>query len=210
MRTRRGDKMKGCRKNNVAAFAADDGGVSASLRLRVASATLGFTLIELLTVLVIIMILVGIIVGAAKYGQIKGATTRAQAEIAAIETALESYKNDNGSYPMSTPVLDNPGQNSILLYNALVAGSKTYMTFKPTEMQANPLIPYVTIVVTCTTGITMTVTNVMVMDPFGHPYNYYNPCSTGGANNQVTFDLWSNGPSGTNGAVDNITNWKPN
>jgi len=170
----------------------------------------GFTLIEMLVVLVIIMILVGIIVGAAKYGQIKSGNTRAQAEIAAMETALESYKNDNGFYPMSMPTTNNPGANSTLLYFALVAGSKKYISFKPTEMRdgggtisinfncgANP-ISYVNI------------TNVMVMDPFGYPYNYFNPCNTGAPNNRVSFDLWSNGPSGTNGAVDNITNWKSN
>jgi len=171
----------------------------------------GFTLIELLTVLVIIMILVGIIVGASKYAQTKGGTTRAQAEIAAIETALESYKNDNGAYPQSTPVLLNPAQNSILLYNALVAGPKTYMSFKPTEMRADPLNPTVVIPVTCPANSTsLTYTNVMIVDPFGRPYNYYNPCSTGGATNQVSFDLWSYGPGGVNGAVDNVTNWKSN
>ena len=170
----------------------------------------GFTLIELLTVLVIIMVLVGIIVGASKYAQTKGANTRSQAEIAAIESALESYKNDNGAYPQSTPTLLNAAQNSILLYNALAYGSKTYMTFKPTEMRDGGNT--VNITITCGTNApnTQTYTNVMLMDPFGHPYNYYNPCSTGGANNQVTFDLWSYGPTGTNGAADMVTNWKSN
>jgi type II secretory pathway pseudopilin PulG len=187
--------MKGCRKNNVAAS-------------RVASATLGFTLIELLTVLVIIMVLVGIIVGASKYAQIKGGTTRAQAEIAAMESALESYKNDNGAYPQSSMILDNPLQNSVLLYHALVTGPKTYMSFKPTEMQSNAASPLV--IIPICNGNFVTVANVMVMDPFGHPYNYYNPCGAGGPTNQTTFDLWSYGPSGSNGLADNITNWKSN
>jgi general secretion pathway protein G len=170
----------------------------------------GFTLIELLTVLVIIMILVGIIVGASKYAQVKGGNTRSQAEIAALETALESYKNDNGSYPMSTPPPGNATNDSILLYNALVAGPKKYISFKPTEMRDGGNLITIPTFVCGTNSFSPTVTNVMVIDPFGHPYNYFNPCSTGGANNQVTFDLWSNGPSGTNGAVDSITNWKPN
>ncbi len=169
----------------------------------------GFTLIELLTVLVIIMILVGIIVGASKSMQIKGGSTRAQAEIAAIETALENYKNDNGAYPPSTVVLNNPSQNSILLYYALAGGTKTYMSFKPTEMRANLTTFFVTIPLLAN-GNSLTYTNVMLVDPFGYPYNYYNPCNAGGANNQVSFDLWSNGPSGANGAVDGITNWKSN
>jgi len=170
----------------------------------------GFTLIELLTVLVIIMVLVGIIVGVSKSMQIKGGNTRAQAEIAAIETALESYKNDNGAYPPSYTILDYPGTNSILLYNALAAGPKKYMTFKPTEMRDGGGTISISITCGANTIPYPNLTNVMLVDPFGHPYNYYNPCSTGGANNQVSFDLWSNGPSGTNGAVDAITNWKSN
>src|SRR6266478_3792935 len=115
--------MKGCRKNNVAAS-------------RVASATLGFTLIELLTVLVIIMILVGIIVGAAKYAQTKAARSSAQAAIAAMETALESYHNDNGAYPTTPPGprpinANAPAYtNSAVLYSALAGGPgypKTYL-----------------------------------------------------------------------------------
>jgi len=170
----------------------------------------GFTLIELLTVLVIIMILVGIIVGASKYAQQKGGNTRAQAEIAAMESALESYKNDNGFYPMSTPNPDNAGTNSILLYFALVAGPKRYISFKPTEMRDGG--GSISFSFPCGTNTISynNITNVMVMDPFGYPYNYYNPCNTGGPNNRVSFDLWSNGPSGITGAVDNITNWKSN
>ena len=140
-----------------------------------------FTLIELLTVLVIIMILVGIIVGASKYAQQKGGSTRAQAEIAAIETALESFKSDNGYYPSSTEFQNNSGTNSILLYNALITGPKTYMTFKPTEMRADLVNPIITITVMCNTSILVTVTNVMLVDPFGYPYNYFNRCGTGGA-----------------------------
>jgi general secretion pathway protein G len=168
----------------------------------------GFTLIEVLVVIVIIMILLGIIVGASKYAQTRAGTSRAKAEIASMENALESYKNDNGSYPMSTPSLSSVGTNSILLYNALAGGPKPYFTFKPTQIRDGG--GTFTFNITCGTNISITVTNVMVIDPFGSPYNYFNPCSTGGPNNQVTFDLWSYGPTGTNGAVDNITNWKAN
>jgi len=59
----------------------------------------GFTLIELITVITIIVILAGLILSVAGYVQRKGATSRAQAEIKAMEAALESYKADNGAYP---------------------------------------------------------------------------------------------------------------
>ena len=158
-----------------------------------------FTLIEIMVVIVIIMILVGIVIGASKYAQIKAATSRAQAEIAAMETALEHYKNDNGVYPITPairPTMETaPGYgNSPRLYKALIDGPKQYFTFKPNQLQVIGTPP-------------AAVTNIL--DPFGHLYHYY--CTQPAQNDQMntaTFDLWSNGPSGTDGAPDMITNWK--
>ena len=61
-----------------------------------------FTLIELLVVISIIIILAGLILSTVGYVQKKGARSRAEAEIAAISAALESYKADNGIYPRDT------------------------------------------------------------------------------------------------------------
>ncbi len=58
-----------------------------------------FTLIELLTVITIILILAGLILGIAGHAQNKAATSRAQGEIQAFSTACENYKIDNGTYP---------------------------------------------------------------------------------------------------------------
>ena len=60
---------------------------------------LGFTLIELLVVIVILGILVGI-VGVRIMGEPeKAKRTKAQVQIANLETALKLYKLDNGYYP---------------------------------------------------------------------------------------------------------------
>jgi general secretion pathway protein G len=152
----------------------------------------GFTLIEILVVLVIIMILAGIIVGAAKYAQVRAARSRTQAEIATMETALESYKSDNGVYPRSTTTRSDAVNNGIDLYAALVAGPnnpKTYFTFKPNQIRF------------------ISVTQTNIIDPFGSPYNYY--CNPGAVDqkNGATFDLWSYGPDGQNGTSDDIMNW---
>lgn len=162
----------------------------------------GFTLIEILVVIVILAVLAGIVVGAAKYAQTKAARSRAQAEIATMESALEHYKNDNGIYPPSTGNRSSPSppgypgvieiSNSGSLYAALTT-PKVYMTFKPNQIALNGVITY-------------------VVDPFGHPYNYY--CIPGALDmsNAVTFDLWSYGPNGINdeGTNDDISNWKQN
>jgi general secretion pathway protein G len=151
----------------------------------------GFTLIELLVVIVIIMILVGIVIGAAKYARTKAARSRAQAEIAAMENALESYKNDNGVYPRSTITRLDP-LNGTNLYSALVAGPnnpKTYFTFKSEQIRA------------------VNATSTNIIDPFGLPYNYYCNPGAGDQQNGVTFDLWSYGPDNKNGTSDDIMNW---
>ncbi len=148
-----------------------------------------FTLIELLAVIAIICILAALIVGASRYAWQKAATSRAQSEIAAMENAMETYKNDNGAYPLSdTTRLDPP--NNTNLYSALAGGTKIYYNFQASQLRPGP------------NG------SQYVLDPFGNPYNYF--CSPGSQyqNNQATFDLWSYGPSGTDGAPDEITNWK--
>ena len=58
-----------------------------------------FTLVEMLTVMVIIAILAGLVLSTAGYAQKKAAMSRAEAEIAAMSAACESYKADNGIYP---------------------------------------------------------------------------------------------------------------
>jgi type II secretory pathway pseudopilin PulG len=58
-----------------------------------------FTLIELITVITIIIILAALVLSVAGYAQRKGASSRAQSEIAAMGAACESYKADNGIYP---------------------------------------------------------------------------------------------------------------
>src|SRR3981081_2938536 len=58
-----------------------------------------FTLVELLVVTSIIIVLAGLVLATSGYIATKGRRSRAEAEIAAISAALESYKTDNGIYP---------------------------------------------------------------------------------------------------------------
>jgi general secretion pathway protein G len=59
----------------------------------------GFSLIELLAVMLVIGLLAGGIVGLSRYGARKAAESAAQAEIAALEGAIQNYKIQTGAFP---------------------------------------------------------------------------------------------------------------
>lgn len=161
----------------------------------------GFTLVELLTVVAIIAILAGLILSTSGYIQKKAARSRAEAEIAAMEAALESYKADNGIYP-DTDAVKNPGA----LFEALTGSStanpdnfgsngKIYMELKPGSQFDE--------------GGT-----AEVLDPWGTAYKFKSDPdgSADGSesatvlNNPATFDLWSTAGTDTT-TKDDITNW---
>ncbi len=144
-----------------------------------------FTLIELLTVIAIIVILASLILSTAGYIQKKGARARAEAEIAAMSAALESYKADNGDYPTGTA---NPAStaavttaNTNLLQSLMpTTNGKVYMEFNKG----------------------MTNTNGNIVDPFGEIYGYCYPGTNNGSN---FFDLWSRGGTANTNAW--VKNW---
>jgi len=178
----------------------------------------GFTLIELLTVISIIAVLSGLVLSTAGFIQKKAATSRAQAEIKAMEAACESYKADNGTYPVAsgttdllavmtnlpTPALStrsldyDPTQatyknSSLYLYSQL-SGDTTY-TGQVTSgakvyMEFKPAMLGVTL-----NGQQISTSNhvTSIVDPFGYSYGYSTAYigTSGTSGNNPTFDLWS-------------------
>jgi general secretion pathway protein G len=162
-----------------------------------------FTILEILIVIGIILILAGFVLAISGFVQEKGKRSRAEAEIAAISAALESYKADNGIYPR-----DNPGNQftdnldarsstdptnyrnaSFYLFTQLsgldagqnpLTGAKPYFTFKPQMLDG-------------TRDSNGNVTSVSyIRDPFGNSYGYstaYQKDPNTGYN--PTYDLWS-------------------
>ena len=152
----------------------------------------GFTLIELLAVMAIILVLAGLILNIAGSAAYNSAKSRATAEIKAIETALESYKSDNGAYPSdstnvnngsgpTTQVLDpqkdfDPAKyvnSSEFLFQALTGQqpgastvTKSYISFTVQQLHVAPNA----------TGNTTTATPnspyMYIVDPFGFSYGY--------------------------------------
>ena len=73
----------------------------------------GFTLIELLIVIVILGILAAIVVFAVQNLTGQSATAACQSEFKTVETALESYKAQVGSYPGTFDALTQTSATSI-------------------------------------------------------------------------------------------------
>ena len=140
----------------------------------------GFTLIELLVVITVIAILAGLVLQTAGYVQKKAARSRAEAEIAALSAALESYKADMGDYPAGTNAA--PGTGNAFVRAALAPSTgKVYFEFsKGMGTNAN-----------------ISETNQSILDPFGEGYGYQYP---GNATRSGTnfYDLWSRGGGSTN------------
>ena len=182
-----------------------------------------FTLIEILIVIGIILFLAGLLLAISGFVQEKGKRSRAEAEIAAMSAALESYKADNGIYPGVSiapnppnattsldPTLTSPASYvaaSQYLYVQLsgdsddnpttssLADTKNYFgsALKPNMLNPNP------------PGA-----NTYIHDPFGNSYGYStarasNPNGTVGYN--PTYDLWSTGGSITPDKSKWIKNW---
>ena len=164
-----------------------------------------FTIIEVLIVITVILVFAGLILATSGYVQTKGNRSRAEAEIAAISTALENYKADNGIYPIdaangTTNTLDartmfNPtaaqyAAASVFLYKELSGDpignrtptEKSYFSFKP-----NMLLPK-----------NQAQTVSAIADPFGHSYGYSTAYQANPAKGyNPTFDLWSTSGTGT-------------
>ena len=174
-----------------------------------------FTIIEVLLVIAIIIILAGLILSTVGYVQKKGARSRAEAEIAAMSAALESYKADNGIYPRDATKTDqvDPAASPIptaatqFLYEQLsgnsatnlqpISGARSYFAFKPQMLFG-------------TKDSSGNLTSVSyIRDPFGNSYGYSTLKASGGTGGyNPTFDLWSiaDDSSGTN-QTKWIKNW---
>ena len=176
-----------------------------------------FTIVELLVVMSIILVLAGLVLATSSYVHNKGARSRAEAEIAAMSSALENYKADNGAYPNDSetdsldPTQGDPTQYqnaNLWLYEKLSGDTNadrqpdnnaiSYLAFKTNQLSPNDQTPV-----------------KFIKDPFGNSYGYSTIYSADVANNKTpprgynpTFDLWSTaGATTDSGKPGCIKNW---
>jgi type II secretory pathway pseudopilin PulG len=168
-----------------------------------------FSLIEMLAVIVIVLTLIGLMTSVVAYVQRRMAIAVTESQIAAIGTALESYKSDHGYYPLTTPLrISAIGSvelsNNAILYRALFGQGKPYLKLPAKQVRTDVMSTHVNN------------TNLYLYDVFNTPFNYYcspatpfsltgnvtgvspyvytNPCTRGGQVNTSSYDLFSYGP----------------
>ena len=169
--------------------------------------TQSFTLIELITVMVIIMIIAGLIIGVGGAAREAAKKRKAEVMIATLEVAISMYHMDTGEYSA-----DDGGTGCASLYDHLtntgyngepdppadIPGWRgPYMEFKEKDLNDD---------------------ETEIVDPWGTPYNYDRMTDEAVADkwgNKESFNLWSNGPNTSNDSSgvgdtdygDDIYNW---
>lgn len=148
----------------------------------------GFTIIELIVVMTIILILAGLITGAAQKAKERAMVAKARSMISALETSLGMYQADVGSYPPTG--IGN-------LYTDLTSTASL-----STADAANWAGPYMNFQ-------TNEINGTNILDPWNNAYHYNNPGDTAHSFNNY-IDIWSNGPdkADNGGAGDDVSNWK--
>ncbi|MET3873164.1 prepilin-type N-terminal cleavage/methylation domain-containing protein [Puniceicoccus vermicola] len=157
-----------------------------------------FTLIELLTVIAVIAILAAISFGITSGVYQRQARTKAAAELSALSAALESYRAQYGTYPIT----NDPGVMLKALANRVKwDGPSSDDTVNISERR--PFIEPSKYDI-AGTGEFWNDTQTLV-DPWGNGYHY--EFSTGSSWKRFGFILFSDGPDGTSAApVDGIMN----
>jgi len=153
----------------------------------------GFTLIEMLTVITIIVILAGLVIGSMKFVKDKQNRDKAKIQVQLLSNACEEFKADMGFYPGLNDNTTGDGKNmtkelySDLYWDSDRDGSgpksdsdqKIYLSDLDPENNKQGW----------TDGRGQ---SVRILDPWNNEYRY----RKGSNANNPDFDLWSCGPDG--------------
>ena len=169
----------------------------------------GITFIEILIVCSIIIALSAITIGGAISSRKKSLKARTLTQMDQIAAGLQAYANDFGSYPPDNSIEGAAALDEACLWYYLGA---TFHKGANSEINAGPYLDFDAD--DYTTGIGLAdfqgdgVSNDAkqeLTDAWGNEYNYQ--FNTGTPTNINSYDLWSNGPDGTSGTSDDVTNW---
>ena len=144
----------------------------------------GFTLVEMVIVIAVILVVASLALGL--FASNLDETKRLHTEmlIQNLDLACKGYKNERGSYPPDGRFFEHLGKERIVpLDAASVTNRPPFMTFR--KDQVDPVTS-------------------AVIDAWDRPVRYQAP----GVRNATHVDLWSAGPNGQDGDVDDVVNWK--
>ena len=111
----------------------------------------GFTLLELLIVIVIIGILAVLIIPNLASGPARARDAQRKSDLRNIKTALETYFNDNNSYPTAGAASCTPSVASCL-GTVLSTGSTPYMKVVPNDPKSGQNYTYSPTPASCAAG----------------------------------------------------------
>lgn len=111
----------------------------------------GFTLLELLIVIVIIGILAVLIIPNLVSGPQRARDAQRKSDLRNIKTALETYYNDNNSYPTAGGVSCVPNAAGCL-GTVLTAGTTPYMKVVPNDPKGGQNYAYLPTPASCAAG----------------------------------------------------------
>jgi len=171
-----------------------------SARTEAAASRSAFTLVELLVVIAIIVILAGLLLSTSGFVQEKAGIERAKNEIAAISTALEAYKLDNGDYP--TTGADGSDNSTYVLLDALSSTNAADKVYFKGGFPGKMMDSYSS----SKTYQEIRGSAKSLNDPFGNPYHYQYPGKDEHSGTNF-FDFWSQGKKNTTDTNTWIKNW---
>lgn len=144
----------------------------------------GFSLVEMIIAVAVILVLASLALGL--YASNIDETRRLHTEMLVqnLDLACKAYRNDRGAYPPDDRLHEHLGRPRV---TTLDAGATTqrppYLELRADWVDA---------------------TSSAVVDAWGRPIRYRAP----GLRNKTHVDLWSAGPNGQDGDVDDVVNWK--
>jgi len=164
-------------------------------------------MIEILTVIAIISVLVGIVLGVAKFARNKAHVNKTQSKMVALADALENCRQDRGYYPSTN------GDETVQLgeYDDFEDEDGDAFTPYPPKLSTMPLtwaLRKGKFRDTQDGGAYLEgYDGGKYLDAWGHPFLYR--CD-GDQHSKETFDLSSAGRDGKIDTEDDVTNWQRN